>query len=344
MNKLILFGAALLAMTAARADDAALLHGAWTGKIGNSSINACFGSDTSYFYLKHLHGIRLEGVDGDPNSWKEQVKDPKSHDWISPGSWKITSIAGDRLTGEWTGPDKAKGAAIELTRLPAATEGDDCGTAFYAPIAANNKERYRNEKVGNLRVKISSSPLGDSFELEGSNDAVRKINAYTASRTRESVAQAYFCETNGGGGWINNLSARRVLANYLFVTDDVPDVYCGGVYSSSAHSTLVFDLRTGELANADAWLSDSDEISQAPPYDEPAHPLRQMIMKKADACATMQPSIHASHPSASGLVFDLDYPHADRACNQSVEISYAKLKPYLSKAGMEVAASLKGKR
>jgi len=323
MKRSAVFSFALIVAGSAHGGDAAPIHGAWTGKIGNSSINACFtASDSHYFYLKHLHGIPLEKVDGEPDSWSEEVKREAT------GKWKITSVTPTLLTGEWIGTGKAKRADIQLTRLSSLGADGDCGPDFYAPIAAANKPRYSNGKAGKQAVRIASSPLGESFNLVGSSAAVREINDYVARWEYERLLQANFCERNGGGGWQDNLTVNKVLANYLLVNVDAPDVYCGGTHTTSSHSTLIFDLATGEKVEPGIWLAESSEIEE---------PLRAMIMKKASACDRLEPSISPSLPSATGMAFDLDYPHYHRDCNETVEISYAKLSPFLSKEGKELA-------
>ncbi|WP_426344309.1 hypothetical protein ACN9MU_06325 [Pseudoduganella sp. R-32] len=313
---------ALLAASAAHAGDALPIHGAWTGKIGNSGINACFtDSDSHYFYLKHLHGIPLEKAEGEADSWNEEVQGKAT------GKWKITSVTATQLTGEWIGAGNDKGMPIQLSRL-SALAGGDCGPDFYAPIAAANKPRYSNGQIGKLALRISHSPLGESFNLVGSSEPLRKINDYVAHWEEERITQANFCERNGGGGWQDNLTAGKVLANYLLVNVDAPDVYCGGPHTTSSHSTLIFDLATGETVEPSSWLAESGEIEE---------PLRKLIMKKANVCDRLEPSIIPSSPSATGLSFDLDYPHFHRDCNETIEISYAKLAPFLSQEGKELA-------
>lgn len=307
----------------AHAGDVLPIHGAWTGKIGNSGVNACFtAGDSHYFYLKHLHGIPLDKVDGEPDAWSEEVKREVT------GKWKVTSVTPTQLTGVWTGTGMTKGAAIQLTRLSGLAPDGDCGPDYYAPIAAANKPRYSNGKVGKLALRIAHSPLGESFNLVGSNEELGKINDYVARWEYERVAQANFCERNGGGGWQDNLRASTVLGNYLLVDADAPDVYCGGPHTTSSHSTLIFDLGTGEKIEASDWLAESGEIEEA---------LRKLVMKKASTCDRLEPSISPSRPTANGLRFDLDYPHFHRDCNETIEISYAKLSPFLSQEGKELA-------
>ncbi|MGW8390487.1 hypothetical protein [Pseudoduganella sp. HUAS MS19] len=313
---------ALAVAGTAHAGDIQAIHGTWTGKIGNSRINACFtATDSHYFYLKHLHGIPLEHVEGEPGSWNEEAKGKAT------GKWQIAGVTDTQLTGEWIGPGNANRLAIRLTRLSGLAQGGDCGPAFYAPIAAADKPRYSKAKIGNLTLRIARSPLGASFVLVGSSDALRKINDYVGRWEAERVAQANFCERNGGGGWESSLTANAVLAGYLLVSDDVPDVYCGGPHTTSAHSALVFDLRTGEKVEPANWLAES-AIEE---------PLRKLIMKKATACDRLEPSISPSLPTAKGMRFDLDYPHFHRDCNESIEIGYASLSPFLSKEGKELA-------
>lgn len=272
-------------------------------------------------YLKHLHGIPLEKAEGEAGSWNEEVQGKAT------GQWKITSVTATQLTGEWSGAGNDKAMPIQLSRL-SALAGGDCGPDFYAPIAAANKPRYSNGKIGKLALRISHSPLGESFNLVGSSDALRKINDYIARWEEERITQANFCERNGGGGWLDNLTAGKVLASYLLVNVDAPDVYCGGPHTTSSHSTLIFDLTTGATVEPASWLAESGEIEE---------PLRKMIMRKASACDRLEPSISPSLPSATGLSFDLDYPHFHRDCNETIEISYAKLAPFLSQEGRELA-------
>jgi len=327
--------AALLLISAgmAQARENLPVYGAWTGKIGNSPVNACLtDGDSHYFYLKHKQGITLKKSEGKADVWNEMVLDPKSHDWIASGKWTIAAVVGSQLTGTWTGNGKTQ--SIQLTRLSGLTEFGACGADYYAPIAAANKTSYRDGKVGKLAIRIAESPLGNSFELPERSEAARKINAFVAQWTEERTAKAYYCEMNGGG-WEGSLTASAVLGNYLLVNDDTPDIYCGASHTDSFHSTLIFDQRTGEVVKSAGWLAKPDEIDDS---------LQELIMKQASACegaGEEEPHIYPALPSAKGLGFALEYRRSFRNCDEAVEVSYAKLKPYLSKEGKALVQSVR---
>jgi len=316
--------AALLLTSAGTAQAWEILpaYGAWTGKIGNIPVNVCLtDGDSHYFYLKHKQGIKLEKAAGKADVWNEMVLDPKSHEWITSGKWTIAAIAGSQMTGTWSG--NAGTHSIQLTRLSGVTDLGTCGSDYYAPIAAANKTSYSDGKVGKLAIRLAASPLGTSFELPGRSEAARKVNVFVAKWAENRIAQAHLCEMNGGS-FENSLTASGVLANYLLVNDDVPDVYCGGSQTYSLHSTMIFDLRTGEQLKPASWLAEPGKIEGS---------LRELIMEQASDCDGDSPYISPSLPSPGGLGFALDYPLAHRSCNETVHVNYAKLKPYLSKEG-----------
>lgn len=343
-----LAGLVLFIAGTAHAGDVAPIDGAWTGKIGNSGVNACFTRyDSHYYYLKHQHGIQLAPVDGKSGTWEERARNPKTNDFETTGTWKLDRIEGDKLEGTWDSAGKGKPQRIVLTRSSPAKQ-EQCGASYYGALSNWTKYTYQNSKLGPLSIRTSRADIGSSFELLGDTPAIRAINKFAKDWREQQVLDAFHCELNGGGGWESSLTPERILGHYLLVGNNEQDNFCGGAHGNSAHSTEIFDLRDGARLDGFAWLTVGDKELASGSEDESKHPLRQLIEKlnPRDDCTKEYGTyfeIGAPYPTSTGIVFPSRYPHATRACDDEIEISFAKLAPYLNKEGKALAKSLKGK-
>lgn len=344
----ILAAIALFAACTAHAGDTRPVHGTWTGKIGNSEINACFTRyDSHYYYLKHQHGIQLAVAEESSNTWVEQAKNPKTNKFETTGTWEISRIDDGRLEGTWKGTGKSKQQHIALTRS-APANSDQCGVPYYGALVNWTNYKFGNSKLGALSIRTANAPIGSSFELLGDSPAIRAINTYAKRWREEQVQNAFHCELNGGGGWESSLTPERIVGNYLLVGDNEQDNFCGGAHGNSAHSTAIFDLRDGAMVDGYAWLTVSKKDLAVAGEDEPKHPLRELIeeFNPREDCTKEYGTyfeIGAPYPRSTGIVFPSRYPHATRACDDEIEISFARLAPYLNKEGKALARSLKGK-
>jgi hypothetical protein len=329
VNRIILLAAlasvsgasAATAATPATPADAPSIQGAWTGRIGNGVVNACFmGNDGQYFYQRDLKGIALSSADG---SWQEP-----------DGAWKIERVSDTELEGVWLGSGKR--LTIHLERLGPLQQDGDCGPAYYAPVVNAVKYDYDEAKIGTLPVRIVKSPLGQAFELMANSEAARQINDFSLLWLQNQAINAFRCKANGGEEWQSELTASKMVGNYLLVAENEPDNYCGGPHGNPYHANRLFDLRTGQAIDTYGWLNGGKAS-----VDTGA--LRKLIEKlntRGD-CGDVGFDISAPIPSPAGLLFSTFYPHASRACNEDIEVGFAKLAPYLSPEGKAFVKGLK---
>jgi len=301
------------------------IEGAWTGRIGNNAVNACFTPyDGHYFYHRHLAGIALSKDEASDGGWQERA-----------GKWQVSRVTENELEALWLGGGKR--LTIRLTRLGPLDAGGACGAAYYAPVVNGVKYRYREGKAGALPLRIVKSPLGQAFELKGNSPAIGNINAYTRRWLQNQAVNAFSCKVNGGEDWRSDLTAEKVIGHYLLAGENEPDNYCGGPHGNSMQAKHLFDLRTGQPFNTWSWLADSEASLKN------GHALRKLIEKlntRGD-CEGMAYEIKAPYPTAAGLAFATSHPHAGRACNEDIVLSYAKLAPYLSAEGKAFVKDLK---
>lgn len=306
----------------ASAQEAPTIQGTWTGRIGNSAVNACFTPYSGhYYYQRYLNGIALSSEDG---SWKEP-----------DAQWKISRVSDTELDGVWLG--NGKRLTIHLTRRAPLQQDGECGDAYYAPIVDAVKYQYSDTKVGALPVRIVKSPLGQAFELKGESAAIRHINDFARRWLGTQAINAFSCKVGGGEEWQSDLTANKVIGNYLLVAENEPDNFCGGAHGNSYHANHLFDLRTGQPVNTFTWLANGKASL------EEKHPLRKLLEKlnPRDDCDDDSYEISAPFPAAAGFRFPTSYIHANRACNDEIEVSYARLAPYLSNEGKAFVKSLK---
>lgn len=327
--KRILFAAAMLANTA-MAQDGQPLEGAWTGRIGNSAINACFTkSEGQYFYQRQLQGIVLTAPEDKDESWHEP-----------DGAWKISRVTANELEGVWLG--NGKRLTIRMTRLGPLQDGE-CGAAYYAPVVNGIKYEFSDTHISGLPLRLVKSPLGKSFELKGTTPAVRQFNFFARQWRENQAINAFSCKLNGGDSWESDLTPDSIFNHYLLVDENAPDNFCGGPHGNSAHATLLFDLRTGQKVNTYAWLANGEASLMEPAEGKPKPALRKLLerLNRRGDCEGMSHEFNAPFPTTAGLTFSTSYPHAGRACNEDIQVSYAKVAPYLSAEGKAFLKSIK---
>jgi len=204
---------------------------------------------------------------------------------------------------------------------------------------------YSNAKVGDLEIRIVSSPAGASFDIAGASPAAAKINAYTKHWREEQAASARECRSNGDPGWQSTLSAKQVIGRYLIVTDEMGKNVCGGALDNSHLYTQVFDLDSGDKIGTCGWLAEG--CKGLDNYGETKSPLGDMLEEHARSSPgcrilSIMYGVQAPYPTADGLTFTL--LHELKDCNADVTVSYDAIASFLSAEGMKAVAGLKGQR
>lgn len=344
-------------------------YGLWQGTIGTQNIVAQLAPsaqacDARYYYRKHLLGISLvEKERRQGREWRESPDTDNEATWI----FSEFSPDGRTLTGEWVSRDGMRHLPIRLSllTLTPAADGEDgkphynCNAhdkAFDAPrIARAMQERklsgsdtifqgadgaYRYGQVSVLGGQILSFSLADTSRQPRLQQMLRNWE-------RESVAQFYECAFGLVGR--NDLNApdfHQELAplfwnaNLLVLRENYSN-YCGGAHPNGGVSDYkVWDMLGDRPLEVRSWLKgsgNSTKISSKRLLKLLAARYGRHNETGADGCADALEGneYYRMYPKTTGMVFSPSLPHAIQACEEDIEIPWAKMQPFLSPAGQK---------
>jgi hypothetical protein len=359
--------AAVMQMATPAAAEKPELAGIWQGTVGNQPIRACFnerewGTFGGYYYLDHLKAIPLQQPEGAPQTF---VEGNDERDAKAP-RWTIERAADDKLTGGWS--QGTKRLAIQLTRVPGIKLGDfetPCGsTAFHEPRLRGVRtvqKPARRDGISYARLVLDDrGHFGDevaveSFALEGSSAAVRRINRRFTPSGPNGADGWLSCITSGWNygphaEWGETFKPRMFTRRWLTVSYEL-GYYCGGPHPDSSSETLTFDRRTGAEVDLYEWLSPRATervISKSgavqatklrPAFRELL--LRGHVIKDAECREVLERSDYwGIELTRTALVFTPTLAHVELGCSDEFPMSFAALAPYLSDAGKKNVAEL----
>lgn len=323
--------------------DASPLFGTWRGHIGNKEVMVCLSDfNGSYYDLRHLRGIPLSPDDNHEGktSWIET--EAKAWEPKTTGRWSLQPRDHTRLIGQWTSPDGLRKLSIALTRLaPADASGAGCGSEFLAPLLRAIQLTPHAAQFQGRPYQALSSATGTSLVLPGTSAAIRRVNNFARAWLDEQAAAAYDCALHGGEAWEPTLRPKLWSRHWLVLDDSLPDTYCGGPHGNWSMATHSFNLATGEHTDTWAWLKQGEKSVAQAEGDQQPYGLRALLeqLNPRDDCDAYF-WVRPPYATTKGLVFGTSYPHAARACDDDIAVSYKALAPYLSLAGKAVASQM----
>lgn len=344
MRKLFALLLTFLACAHASAEPSSI-DGTWHGHIGKSEVMVCLGEfGGSYYYLKHLRGIPLRPEEDDKTRthWRETEAKTHAFDPKVTGHWTLQLASPDTLEGKWASPDGAKQVTIEMTRLgPVDPVSGNCGSEFNAPLIRALKIGRTAADFEGHRYQVLASSTGTSVALPATSAGLRKINGFALAWLKEQVVNAYGCAVTGGEDWSPTLQPKVWSRRWLVLIDTLPDTYCDGPHSDWSITSHNFDLTTGAEVDAWTWLKQGEESVAQAQGDQPPQRLRALLEKlnPRDDCDNYFWA-RPPYPTPEGLIFGTSYPHAARACEDDILVTYKALMPYLSAAGKAVARQM----
>ncbi len=336
-----------LPATAARAEDDECLNGSWEGKLGATTVSLEFrpnhGSDGTvgrYYYDRTLADLLLVADDDDPEQWQERDAVGRI-----TGRWQF-DCAGDRLGGRWQAPDGRRTLKLSAARTPSF---DQRRLAALVPTASPQHDGQGHTYEA---LTVPGVPDVAALRLPGTAPGVTRINAQLLANLREDVGRALECSTFGrlwgpDAGWSHH--AGTTVAAWF---DDVVTLrtssegYCGGAHPYGDNGHRTFRLSDGETLRLSAWLADDyrTSIDRESPLGEALK--RRYLERRADDDATCWdtldffPDFVALDPG--GLVFPATAPYVSRPCEDDVQVDFDDVQPFLSEAGRQAVARLRG--
>jgi hypothetical protein len=360
--------------TASRADG--IPSGAWKGTVGKAPVMVCFSEsgESHYYYLRHRRGIRLapsetsnnqgNSPEATANAWQagrfelDEFVPREDSEGKASGHWLLYAKSTTEITGTWAAPGHGKILPIALhkaaPRPPVGSPdaGWGCEQAFYQPIVAGMHLTFHPATFAGHPYQEVSSEEGTSFEVPAELPRAKALNRYAMEWLRSQSILAYDCSAGRGFSSIEPIgsSLKPVLwtDQYLVLQDSMPEIYCGGAHGSSSLSYLTWSWFQGRLVDTWAWLQ-GGEKSLYSHATKKGYPIRSGLFRliaklhprneDGDECREFldQMSVPAPYPTAQGLVFNTNFFHAARACNDQVTLEWKQLIPYLSNEGRTLA-------
>jgi hypothetical protein len=337
--------------------------GLWQGTIGGLPVRVCFAHPGSYpigdyYYLSRLRLIPLEGERANPGAFDEG---PGAHP--TAARWRLTTAAGDAVTGTWTGLGRS--LPIRLTRFarPSGEDWSCADRAFHTPRLAGVRIVERPAALGSLSyTRLILDHRGrfdmniETFRLPGDSDAARRINAELVKPLGEGEGSWWDCIKSSlevspmEGDEDAKLEPTLVTRRWLVVRRNV-NSFCGGAHPNTEVDHVTFDRATGRAVDPLGWLNQravSREPAEAgePPLLALRPTFRAFVMAGAKPAekecrgTVAETDYWDVEPTRTGFVFSPQLPHVALACTQDFAVPFAKLRPYLTAEGTAYVAEI----
>lgn len=321
----------------------------------------CFSSNLStYYYLRHAAGMALFEQDQEGRGWVEKIGPTPT------GTWKLDPPADDTVVGQWSDPAGRTVLPIRLTRIVLAKpKGRSCvlgagNAAFNQPrLAAQEILSGQVQTMDGIRYRMIAALDGDvsSIELVGEPGQYDVLNKKLRDGLLTEIGTAFNCQdilyrrtelpqTEAKREWPTSQKTSMVAVNGKWITLlAAGGGDCGGAHPSYGTYHYTLDSSTSEKLNVMRWLKgdSKDEYLYHPPEK-----LAALIVQQADSQARANHGADGGCEGIykefnkdgyfvalgkAGIIFSTTMPQAAAACNEDIEIPYARLQPYLSKEG-----------
>lgn len=361
--------AALLGLAGqAQAAESPALEGVWSGTIGTLPVRACLMDASvepargSYYYLSQKEPIPLNQLDG-AKGWQEDAG--------AKARWTIALQGNGRITGSWTTGDRT--LPIALSRVAMGDDGELDGacraSAYLAPRIIPLKPVAKAETKGKFSYSHWQYPVDKSledtvdiaiFQIPLQRPGDKAINARLRGLLDPAEGRANYADCMLGSIWQSGrdgdfyLSAAPSFASSEWIDAEVNEGgYCGGAHPSGATSHMVFDRGSGKEVQLATWLAPRGMSAN---WDAEAKvwntrllaPLRKRViaaMPENDDADCRAAVAEADYWNLSltpkGIGFTPSLAHVMQACEDTAELSFAELAPWLSPAGKTAAARMK---
>jgi len=329
--------------------------GVWRGTIGTQPIMLCLrrapADDSSYYYLRHRSTIALRSADFGGAKWQERMAEDNS-----TGSWELAAAHGDTMSGTWSDADATRTLPIRLSRVPVKGDpGAACGQfesdpqqdAYNAPRVDAEPLSTTTAADGSRTVRARGNQLS-VVELPDSAPHAGAFNAAMRNWLREQIVAYFDCASATRAGDKVDFNQQRefeLRAGAWVVVRESFELYCGGAYPNGGVGYETWNLEDGKPADLWSWIRDSKRKCDYSSDCGSAAPdaLNTLLLelasrnKDGDECADAvnENRSYGLRPSRTGLVFTTSFAHVIQACDEDIEVPYAKVEPFLTDLGRQ---------
>jgi alpha-tubulin suppressor-like RCC1 family protein len=339
--------------------------GVWKGTIGDLKIIACFDRsfDSGYYYLRHFRDIPLFDLDKQKLTWGEGSQEQQT------GTWRLKPVGEERLEGEWSDAKGARRLPIVLTRLYSDKDGKGGCMLEGTQSIAFNAPRVGAQKIIKERVKFNNNEYLKLSTLAGAIQGIElpdndpryvPVNKMLGKQFQAEV-QAYFeCQRSTPDRPVPDYQAEiRILfwnKNWLSIEEST-NGDCGGAHPFNGSGYRNIDLVRGQEVNLWTWFKHARKDSAMADLDYSyvnyvaPESLNKLILShlasprsRDDECWQVLEENREYQLSLgqTGIVFSTAFPHVVQACNESVQIPYPELLPFMNDKGREGAGLATG--
>jgi alpha-tubulin suppressor-like RCC1 family protein len=334
--------------------------GVWKGTIGDLKIVACFDRsfDSGYYYMRHFRDIPLFDLDKQKLTWGEGSQEQ------STATWRLKVISEERLEGEWSDAKGTRRLPMVLTRLYSDKDGkggcmmeSDQSIAFNAPrVSAQKLDKARVKFNNNEYMKLSTlAGAIQGMALPGDDPRLVPVNKMLGKQFQAEV-QAYFeCQRStsdkSAPDYQSEIRIHFWNKNWLTIEEST-NGYCGGAHPFNGSNYRNIDLVRGQDVNLWTWFNHARKDRAMTDLDysyvnyAASERLNKLILshianprQRDDECRQVveENREYQLSLSQSGIVFSTAFPHVVQACNESVQIPYSELLPFMNAMGSESA-------
>lgn len=358
-------------------------YGVWQGTVGGQSVVAQLASgaqfcDAGYYYRKHRLSIPMQEVDGQQGKvWKEFLGTDQE------ATWTLTAASADgrSLSGEWVGREGQRRLPIVLqllkpTPVVLGEDGNprhDCAATAPAFDASRVAQTLQERKVSAADSVFQGADAAYRYQpvslLDGNVEGFSLVQPHQQPRLQQmmvqwqsqTVAQYYDCAFNLAANrsevqtpdFHQSLSPLFWSARVLVLGETYSN-YCGGAHPNGGlWGYHIWDMRQDRPLSVWRWVKGMDHN-----HSIAAPRLLRLLWANyssryargddggcADVVGDTSPnSYFQPYPKTTGMVFSLSLAHVIQACEEDIEIPWAKLRPFLTPEGKKAAADLFGVR
>lgn len=367
---------ALVAAPVAAAESQGEQGTIWKGTLGGEAVTACFDGSEGGNSVFYRDGV-LEIVRLEPQNPAAALvfTEMTGTDEAAGAVWTMQPASDEAMTGEWRKGDVAVPIHLKAVTVDVPEYGSACeSAAFIEPLLAGGTTTGVTKKLGTAGYTElayagpARAGLEDyhivTFVITPATPADEAINAMLAAVLPDGTVESEMAQcaapmlANAGvPGYIDQAQTPMLITPRWVAVRNGGSNYCGGAHPNNFLSLAVYDRQRGAAADPTQWFKpgalafyDFDpQPGEFRPIKGLSPALTEAVMARWPADGSDPECLEAARSewgwtiglSAEGPVFAPQFPHVIFACTEEVTVPWKAARPFLSKEGRAVMASLR---
>lgn len=348
------------------------MYGTWSGKVGKYPITACFqgtySPEGNYYYNKYADPIHLDCIS------KKDTLFPQIWTGEDSSQWIIEKLSDDRASGKWVNLTSSDTLPLSLTLVE--TEGCAQSSFLTTVYESLPPGKYSYDTIispTNVKYRVisyeESEPMngisGSWFEILDTSETYQNINRalngfspYDDSSFIDSIVSEAFSsdcpermmESFGRFGGEEYSSVEPTFwSKHLLGVESIQSWFCGEAHDNSNSTFILYDLITGKVVDFDIYTVLSQSSLKRMGEGMTLGPeLKELILSMNrpdpdDPCKEYYEEYeewYSLELDTAGIIFEMEFPHAIRACDTGYLIPFEVIYPYLSEVGKKIVDAI----